>query len=349
MTIADCGSDSLHLAALNVSRLHRREQSRANDENTEKPQLTAAAAAGKGGKKGGGEEVDASAGDATAVDIVGVADDVDVVDTSLIEPVFTSPSLGLRVRHHLWEADEEARRARAAGETPSWVRHWSDAGSSHPRPPTLSPDEVRVQDDRVYSCIVDLHRALSEETNSPRTFASHELHGNQEEETENVRRGTALINFILTLLVKRRVPYHEEPFDVVIGSDLLYFSNQEAPLLAAIAHRLSRRREPRPATALVCQTMRRNNRAVWKRFVAAARKTGFHVVDEACGGGNAEGFDGCVGGVSDGGGGCGSGGEGGGREALSAEGEAEATETVETLHAEGYRMLTLTWLPEHLI
>lgn len=141
--------------------------------------------------------------------------------------------------------------------------------------------------------------------------------------------------------------YHQEPFEVVIGSDLLYFSNQERPLLAAIAHRLSRRREPRPAVALICQTMRRNNRAVWKRFVAAARETGFHVVDEACGGGNAEGFDGCVGGVSGRGGD--DGGGRGGREALSAAGEAEATETVETLHAEGYRMLTLSWLPEHLI
>lgn len=137
MTIADCGPDSLHLAALNVSRLQRREQSQCNDKNAEK--LHQAATAGGGGRGREGEEVDASAVDATAVDVV------DVVYTSLIEPVFTSPSLGLRVRHHLWEADEEARRARAAGESPRCVRHWSDAGSSHPRPPTLSPDEVRVR------------------------------------------------------------------------------------------------------------------------------------------------------------------------------------------------------------
>ena len=29
--------------------------------------------------------------------------------------------------------------------------------------------------------------------------------------------------------------------------------------------------------------------------------------------------------------------------------EAEASETLETAHAEGYRMLTLTWLPELLV
>ena len=216
------------------------------------------------------------------------------------------------MRHHLWEVDEEAVRAAAAGEIPSRVRHWSDArgSASHPRPPFLSTSE--------------------------------------------------------------------EPFEVVIGSDLLYFSNQEKPLLAAIAHRLSRRCLPDgspAAVALICQTMRRNNRTVWQRFVSAAEETGFHVVDDACGGGCAEGFDGAGGGkrIEDDGGGGGDarntgdaagnaagddvgdavGGVVGGvvrdRGALTAEGEAEASETLETAHAEGYRMLTLTWLPELLV
>lgn len=84
---------------------------------------------------------------------------------------------------------------------------------------------------------------------------------------------------------------------------------------------------------------------VYRYFVAAAHQTGFHVVDEACGGGSAEGWDGCAGGGDGGGAGRG----GGGGALMTAAGEAEATETMETQHAVGYRMLTLTWLPEHLI
>jgi len=197
-------------------------------------------------------------------------------DMALIEPVFNSAQLGLRVRHHLWEVDEEAARAEAAGEAPSRVRHWSDAGREDKTsnvPPMLHPEE--------------------------------------------------------------------EPFDVVMGSDLLYFSNQETPLLAAIARRLDRRRPG--AAALICQTMRRNNRTVWERFVAAAHIAGFDVRDEACGGGNAGGWEGC------GGGGARGGGDGGAGEALSTEGEAEAAETLETQRAVGYRMLTLTWRPENLL
>lgn len=191
-----------------------------------------------------------------------------------MQPEFTSAALGLRVRHHLWESDEEAMRAALTGEPPAVVRHWSDGkrtcrGTS---PPSLPPDE--------------------------------------------------------------------EPFDVVIGSDLLYFANQEKPLLATIAHRLSRRRDDTGGpggVALICQTMRRNNKKVWERFVAAARDVGFNAVDEPCGGGVAGGWRGCRGG------------DGGQGEALSAEGEAEAAETMETGHAVGYRMLTLTWRPELLL
>jgi predicted nicotinamide N-methyase len=58
----------------------------------------------------------------------------------------------------------------------------------------------------------------------------------------------------------------EETFDVVLGSDLLYFSSQERPLLAVLQLRL---RAPN-GVALILQTMRTNNVSVFQRFVDAA-------------------------------------------------------------------------------
>ena len=56
-------------------------------------------------------------------------------------------------------------------------------------------------------------------------------------------------------------------FDVIIGSDLLYFSSQEASLAAAIRLRL------RPGGAcVIVQTLRDNNADVFERFVTEARK-----------------------------------------------------------------------------
>jgi len=56
-------------------------------------------------------------------------------------------------------------------------------------------------------------------------------------------------------------------FDVIIGSDLLYFSSQEASLAAAIRFRL------RPGGAcVIVQTLRDNNADVFERFVTEARK-----------------------------------------------------------------------------
>ena len=56
-------------------------------------------------------------------------------------------------------------------------------------------------------------------------------------------------------------------FDAIIGSDLLYFSSQEASLLAAIRLRL----RPRGVCTIV-QTLRDNNLDVFDRFVTRARK-----------------------------------------------------------------------------
>lgn len=63
----------------------------------------------------------------------------------------------------------------------------------------------------------------------------------------------------------------DETFDVIIGSDLLYFSSQERPLLAAIQLRLRK-----DGMALILQTMRTNNVSVFSRFVEAAQRI-FHV------------------------------------------------------------------------
>jgi len=63
----------------------------------------------------------------------------------------------------------------------------------------------------------------------------------------------------------------ESAFDTVIGSDLLYFSSQEQPLLATLGLHLKRN-----GTALLFQTMRTNNVSIFERFVEAARLY-FHV------------------------------------------------------------------------
>jgi predicted nicotinamide N-methyase len=62
-------------------------------------------------------------------------------------------------------------------------------------------------------------------------------------------------------------------FDVVIGSDLLYFSSQEESLLAALRLRL---KSP-GGVCYIVQTLRANNAEVFARFVAAAQK--YFVVD----------------------------------------------------------------------
>ena len=59
---------------------------------------------------------------------------------------------------------------------------------------------------------------------------------------------------------------YQDIFDVVIGSDLLYFSSQEQPLLAALRVHLKRN-----GVAVILQTMRTNNICVFGRFVEAAR------------------------------------------------------------------------------
>jgi predicted nicotinamide N-methyase len=58
----------------------------------------------------------------------------------------------------------------------------------------------------------------------------------------------------------------EETFDVVLGSDLLYFSSQEKPLLAVLQLRL----RATGGVALILQTMRTNNVSVFQRFLDAA-------------------------------------------------------------------------------
>jgi predicted nicotinamide N-methyase len=61
-------------------------------------------------------------------------------------------------------------------------------------------------------------------------------------------------------------------FDIVIGSDLLYFSSQEESLLAALRLRL------KPGgVCYIVQTLRTNNAEVFARFVLAARR--YFVVD----------------------------------------------------------------------
>jgi len=66
----------------------------------------------------------------------------------------------------------------------------------------------------------------------------------------------------------------DETFDVVIASDVLYFSNQEDSLLAAIELRTKRP----DGVCVIAQTMRENNGVVFERFVAAAKRR-FDVVD----------------------------------------------------------------------
>ena len=57
-------------------------------------------------------------------------------------------------------------------------------------------------------------------------------------------------------------------FDVIIGSDLLYFSSQESSLLAALRLRL----HPRSGVCVLVQTLRGNNAQVFSRFITDARR-----------------------------------------------------------------------------
>ena len=57
-------------------------------------------------------------------------------------------------------------------------------------------------------------------------------------------------------------------FDIVIGSDLLYFSSQEESLLAALRLRM---KSP-GGICYIVQTLRTNNAEIFARFVSAARK-----------------------------------------------------------------------------
>lgn len=57
-------------------------------------------------------------------------------------------------------------------------------------------------------------------------------------------------------------------FDVIIGSDLLYFSSQESSLLAALRLRL----HPRTGVCVLVQTLRGNNAEVFSRFITDARR-----------------------------------------------------------------------------
>lgn len=58
----------------------------------------------------------------------------------------------------------------------------------------------------------------------------------------------------------------EATFDVVVGSDLLYFASQEDSLLAALRLRLRL-----DGTCIIVQTLRNNNAEVFARFIAGAR------------------------------------------------------------------------------
>lgn len=65
-------------------------------------------------------------------------------------------------------------------------------------------------------------------------------------------------------------------FDLILGSDLLYFSCQEASLLATLQRRLASTSNTRGrggGRALILQTMRTNNVLVFARFVEACRAT----------------------------------------------------------------------------
>jgi len=57
-------------------------------------------------------------------------------------------------------------------------------------------------------------------------------------------------------------------FDVIIGSDLLYFSSQESSLLAALRLRL----HPQTGVCVLVQTLRGNNAEVFSRFITDARR-----------------------------------------------------------------------------
>lgn len=57
-------------------------------------------------------------------------------------------------------------------------------------------------------------------------------------------------------------------FDVIIGSDLLYFSSQESSLLAALRLRL----RPQTGVCVLVQTLRGNNAEVFSRFITDARR-----------------------------------------------------------------------------
>ena len=61
---------------------------------------------------------------------------------------------------------------------------------------------------------------------------------------------------------------YDAKFDIVLGSDLLYFSSQEQPLLAALRLHLSYNSN---SMAVILQTMRTNNVSVFGRFVESAR------------------------------------------------------------------------------
>jgi predicted nicotinamide N-methyase len=60
----------------------------------------------------------------------------------------------------------------------------------------------------------------------------------------------------------------EATFDIVLGSDLLYFSSQEQPLLSVLRLRLRRNKD---SAAVLLQTMRTNNACIFERFIEAAR------------------------------------------------------------------------------
>jgi len=59
----------------------------------------------------------------------------------------------------------------------------------------------------------------------------------------------------------------ESTFDLLLGSDLLYFASQERPLLATIQLHLAQN-----GLALILQTIRTNNGAVFGRFVQTAQE-----------------------------------------------------------------------------
>ena len=86
MTIADCGPDSLHLAALNVSRLQRQQQQRRRREIQREHHTSH------------DDDDDDDDDDATASGNPAAA--AAVVDTSLVDPVFTSEAGVVSSVHH---------------------------------------------------------------------------------------------------------------------------------------------------------------------------------------------------------------------------------------------------------